>query len=295
MQTGSLTVVGTGIKALGHVTLEAKTCIERAEKLLHLVSDPLTSRWLTDLNPTAETLYSSYVEGRDRRDTYIEIVERILAPVRAGLRVCAAFYGHPGVFTFPSHRAISQARVEGYPALMLPGVSAEDCLFADLGVDPGAHGCQSYDATDFLLFRPQIDPRSALILWQIGVVGYADHRLQYPTAGLPLVIEFLSAIYASSYVVTLYEAAQYAVCEPVIQRIAIRDLSRAKTTTATTLYAPPSPRMSRIATLPPDWRPQSRRRRNSRARSNALGTKGKDGGVTGSLSFHSSAWSMGAK
>lgn len=70
-------------------------------------------------------------------------------------------------------------------------------------------------------------------------MGYGDHRLQYPTAGLLLVVEFLSAIYAPSYVVTLYEAAQYAVCEPVIQRIAIRDLSRARTTTATTLYVPP--------------------------------------------------------
>jgi hypothetical protein len=33
---------------------------------------------------------------------------------------------------------------------MLPGISAEDCLFADLGIDPGIYGCQSYEATDFL-------------------------------------------------------------------------------------------------------------------------------------------------
>lgn len=60
MQKGSLAVVGTGIKAIGHVTLEAKSCIEGADKLYHLVSDPLTARWLADLNPTAESLFSSY-------------------------------------------------------------------------------------------------------------------------------------------------------------------------------------------------------------------------------------------
>jgi hypothetical protein len=34
---------------------------------------------------------------------------------------------------------------------MLPAISAEDCLFADLGVDPADHGCPSYEATDFLV------------------------------------------------------------------------------------------------------------------------------------------------
>ena len=66
------------------------------------------------------------------------MAEAILEPVRAGKRVCAAFYGHPGVFVLPSHDAISRARAEGFEATMLPGVSAEDCLVADLGVDPAA-------------------------------------------------------------------------------------------------------------------------------------------------------------
>ena len=37
------------------------------------------------------------------------MVERILAPVRAGKQVVAAFYGHPGVFVQPSHEAIRRA------------------------------------------------------------------------------------------------------------------------------------------------------------------------------------------
>jgi len=31
---------------------------------------------------------------------------------------------------------------------MLPGISAEDCLVADLGIDPASSGCQSYEAND---------------------------------------------------------------------------------------------------------------------------------------------------
>ena len=67
---------------------------------------------------------------------YARIVGDILDAVRGGASVCAAFYGHPGIFVTPSHDAVRRARAEGYPARMLPAVSAVDCLFADLGVDP---------------------------------------------------------------------------------------------------------------------------------------------------------------
>ena len=85
--------------------------------------------------PNRHSLFT--VEGRSRLDTYQDMVDRILACVREGSDVCVAFYGHPGVFVYPSHEAIKRARIEGYKATMLPGISAEDCLFADLGIDPG--------------------------------------------------------------------------------------------------------------------------------------------------------------
>jgi precorrin-2 methylase len=59
-----------------------------------------------------------------------------MTAVREGLNVCAAFYGHPGVFVYASHQSIRLARAEGFEAQMLPGISAEDCVFADLGIDP---------------------------------------------------------------------------------------------------------------------------------------------------------------
>lgn len=65
----------------------------------------------------------------------------MLQEVRLGKKVVGVFYGHPGVFVSPSHRAISIARFEGYEAKMLPAVSAEDSLYADLGIDPSRPGC----------------------------------------------------------------------------------------------------------------------------------------------------------
>ncbi|MEO7975037.1 MAG: SAM-dependent methyltransferase, partial [Thermoanaerobaculia bacterium] len=101
-KSGSLTVVGTGFRASGQITKEAESAIDQAEKLFHLVQDIVTHHWLEERNASAESLVDSYRHGRPRRETYSEIVVRILAPVRAGKRTCAAFYGHPGVFVMPA-------------------------------------------------------------------------------------------------------------------------------------------------------------------------------------------------
>src|SRR5262245_35503501 len=109
-KVGTLYAVGTGIQLYGQTTLETESIIRSADKLLYVVADPLTAEWLKEMNPSAEDLYPLYGEGKLRIDTYTEMVERILSFVEQGLIVCAAFYGHPGVFVYPSHEAIRRAR-----------------------------------------------------------------------------------------------------------------------------------------------------------------------------------------
>ena len=94
--------------------------------------------------------------------------------VRAGLDVLGVFYGHPGVFVSPSHRAIAIARDEGYKAVMLPGVSAEDYLFADLGFDPAVLGCMTCEATELLLRDRPLNTSIHNIILQVGSIGVTD-------------------------------------------------------------------------------------------------------------------------
>src|SRR5205085_11822477 len=135
MKKGSLVIVGTGIRTVGHLTTEAIAWMKAADKLLYVVADPIAEDVIKRFNPDgAESLSELYDDGKPRMDTYDEMVERILSCVRNGLRTCVAFYGHPGVFVYPSHESIRRARSEGFSAKMLPGISAEDCLFADMGI-----------------------------------------------------------------------------------------------------------------------------------------------------------------
>jgi len=239
---GSLVAVGTGIRTVGQMTVEAIAWIRDADKVLYVVGDPIGEALIHELNPDgAESLATLYGEGKPRLQTYEEMVERILACVREGNVTCVACYGHPGVFVYPSHHAIRRARAEGFEARMLPGVSAEDCLFADLGVDPGVQGCQSYEATDFLANNRQVDPTSSVVLWQIGVVGDATFRaLGYDQSAFPLLLERLLRIYPPGHTVYLYEAAIAPGCEATIMPVTLQMLGYAPKSAGQTLYIPPA-------------------------------------------------------
>jgi siroheme synthase len=240
---GSLTAVGLGIAGPAHLTPSARAALRAADTVFFILADALTRAWLLELHPRAQDLGTAYGVGKSRADSYEEMVERLVAETRQGKRVCAAFYGHPGVFAYPPHEAIRRLRAEGYEATMLPGISAEDWLFADLGVDPSDTGCASYEATDFLLRRRRFDPTAALVLWQIGLVGVEDVRLAelWSADGLAVLVDELLETYPADHEVVVYEASTLPITPPKIVRVALARLSSAPVTAISTLFVPPLP------------------------------------------------------
>ncbi|PYK86595.1 MAG: hypothetical protein DME40_16095 [Verrucomicrobia bacterium] len=240
-KAGALVIVGTGIRTVGQLTMEALAWMQRADEIIHLVADPVAEALIAGLKPGKEfTLQGFYSEGKPRAESYNEMIEFILSRVRAGVLVCGAFYGHPGVFAYPPHESIRRARAEGYAAWMLPGISVEDCLFADLGVDP-IGGCQSYEATDFLINRRILDPSSQLILWQIGVLGHWTYRRSgYDLRSLPILLHKLLEHYPPTHEIVVYEAPIFPGCAPAITRIALAQLASVPLSGASTLYLPPA-------------------------------------------------------
>jgi len=233
--------VGTGIQLIRQLTPEARDELERAEELLYVAADPAMATWLAELNPAAHSLNSIYRTGVPRSVIYDEMVGEILAAVRRGSRVCAAFYGHPGVFVTPSHEAVRRARDEGYAARMLPAISAEDCLIADLGVDPGEHGWQSYDATELLLRGHRLDPTAAVVLWQVDAAGKLDWNLEPEPGGLKALGEWLSELYPPEHELVFYRASLYPVAGPLIERVRLDELATLDAAPGPTVYVPPLP------------------------------------------------------
>lgn len=241
-QRGSLVVVGTGIKAISHLTIESDAILRQADKLFYLVADPVTERWLLAANGTAESLYRFYGSSKDRSETYEEMVDELMRAVQSGLDVCCAFYGHPSVFAYPGREAVRRLKSMGYSARILPAISAEDCVFADLGIDPGAVGCYSVEATDFLARARKFDPTSLLILWQVALVGVQTNpREPVNRRGLQILSERLLAIYPPSHEVIIYQAAQFPIGNPRVDRLELGLLPDAPMTPICTLVVPPLP------------------------------------------------------
>jgi uncharacterized protein YabN with tetrapyrrole methylase and pyrophosphatase domain len=222
------------------LTAEARVALERADIVLSIVSEPAGRAWLERLNPRTQSLHGLYDDGRKRSETYALMSDEILRHVRQGLDVCLAVYGHPGVFVTPAHDAIARARDEGYPTRLLPGISAEDCLFADLGVDPSRFGWQSHDATEFLVNRRRPEPSTALVLWQIGTVGNELAAMEARPVALAELVELLLTVHARDHPVTVYEAAPYPGFDPLVHRVPLGELSPDDVTAMSTLYVPPA-------------------------------------------------------
>jgi len=231
-KTGTLACVGVGITLGSHLTPLARSHIEQADVVFVAASDGIVEKWVESMNADVRSLQPLYAEGKPRLKTYREMVNAILAEVRAGKKVCAAFYGHPGVFAWAPHRAIALARKEGYFAHMEPGISAEDCLYADLGIDPGAFGCQHYEASQLLYFKRRLDPCAYLVLWQAGVLC--------ELSALPVLAERLAQDYPPSHKIIIYRAATLPIHHARMERTTLRRLATARIEVPDTLVLAPA-------------------------------------------------------
>lgn len=241
---GSLVCVGTGLQLAGQMSVLSRSYIEHAEVVFSLLPNGFAQQWLMQLNSNVINLQQFYAqdgEVKSRRDTYEQMICAILDAVRAGKRTVCALYGHPGVFACVGHLAIARARAEGFVAKMEPGISAEACLWADVGIDPGQSGHQSFEASQFMFYQHVPDPACYLLLWQIALAG--EHTLtQFHTSAdrLQILVEQLGQWYAADHQVLIYEAANLPPLSPRIEYLPLGELPRAKLSSKSTLVIPPA-------------------------------------------------------
>ncbi|MFE5587544.1 SAM-dependent methyltransferase [Kitasatospora sp. NPDC056531] len=241
---GELTVLGSGIEAAGFTRADERL-LREADHVFHCVADPATVVRINAWRPDAYDLSVLYDDAKDRYLTYVQMSEAVLHFVRAGRRVAAVFYGHPGIFVLSSHRAVRIARREGHTAVMRPGISALDVLCADLGVDPSSPGMQTFEASDLLIRGRRIDPGLNLVLWQVGVVGELDYqRAGFTNRHLPVLLDRLEEVYGPDHTVVNYIGARYRGLDPVTAHhtvAALRDPAVQRTvTSSSTWYLPPA-------------------------------------------------------
>ena len=240
---GSLVCVGPGMIVGAHLSARCRNHIVNAD-IIFSSCHPLMEDWLKSLNNNFHSLQSLYGENKDRRITYQQMITRMMSAVREGKRVVGVFYGHPGVFAQVPHQAIAQAREEGFTASMEPGISAEDCLYADLGIDPGAYGCQHMETTQFMIYQRVLDTCGYVILWQVALAGDISlSKRMSSSAERKVLVKLLMHFYPPDHSVTLYECPTLITDTFRAETIPLEKLTEAKLSQVTTLVIPPANRL----------------------------------------------------
>lgn len=237
---GSIVIVGTGITLGSHISPLSRSYIENADVVFAGVADGITELWLKEMHKDVRSFAPLYAEGKSRHQTYQQMIDLMLEQVRLGKKVVGAFYGHPGVFAYAPHKVIELARAEGYAAHMEPGISAADCLHAELGIDPGKVGCQYFETSQLMFYKRNIDPTAYLVLWQVGIAGdNTMARFATGAAYRQVLVELLAEYYPLSHEVILYEAASLPFQQARISKLPLAELPQAEMNLKTTLVLPP--------------------------------------------------------
>ena len=179
MLKASCVIVGLGLDPAGQLTVEAAAWLKQVDHLFYLPSP--AGQWLANREPRAIAT------------TLTTALDHLLPLLAEGQTICLAVGGHPAMQP-GLQTVVQQIRQAGYKVWLTAAISVEDCLFADLGFDPGRGGCQSFTASHFLARQPRFDPRATLLLW-----GLSRPEL------LPLT-ELLQHHYPADYPIILYEA-----------------------------------------------------------------------------------------
>lgn len=235
-----MALVGSGIKSISHFTTEFKTYTINADKVLYLVNEPVTKEWIEKNSKLSESLESIYFSENDRQVAYDKIKDKILGQFNSHDFVTVVLYGHPTFFADPGLQAIIEAKNLPIESVILPGISAENCLYADLAIDPGLYGCFHVEATELLIYDKIIDPTAHLCIWQPGVIGNRSTPKQNQKGKhLDLLKIKLMNYYPTSHEVILYEASIYPGLQPLIKTFWLEQLEEQDVSTLSTLYIPP--------------------------------------------------------
>lgn len=222
-------IVGLGIVGARQITKEVGEVLRKSERVFLLFYQKVVHDYIAnELGTPVTDLHQEYEEGLDRLKTYRKMADRVMsAAERATGPVTLALYGHPTIFVSPTRLIQEEAPQRALRVKVLPGISSIDCIFAEIGFDPGTTGIQMYEATDFLVRRFAPDPAVPLFLWQVGALetGLYTARISKPERFVRL-RQYLQTFYPEDHILYLLRTATYPFTRSEQRAFRLRDFER---------------------------------------------------------------------
>lgn len=232
--SAKLVCVGLGMDLQAHLTPRARSYLQQADIVFAAERERPFADELRIFSSNVRSLRAVY-EQHSVVEVCFEIADVVLSELRAGKSVCAAFLGRTGSASEMQH-ALRAAATEGYPVHIEPGISAEDCLLADLGIDPNRYGCQHYETRQLILYRRSLDSSAYLILWQTALALCHVNRIEY----WQLLIDVLAEDYPLDHKIIIYTQGMVSGQEARVETIELRFLGRLNIAAHMTIVVPPA-------------------------------------------------------
>ncbi len=236
-------IVGLGIMNIKQITLEVRDAIQCSQHVFFVDNGFGVEEYLQSLCPQTTNLSTCYKYGESRRIAYNEMASLVLAGALEKQPVCFAAYGHPSIFVYPTFLIKNIAPLLGLNVKIYPGISAFDTALVDLGLDPGFHGFQMYDATDLVARKRPLQNDVPCLLWQVdvtGIVEYSDRSdLVY---NLQRLEAHLSKFYPMNHPITLIHSSSFPLLDAIKHTFPLNELAASARSFnwGGTLYIPPA-------------------------------------------------------
>ena len=144
---GTITIVGLGPGAVGHLSLETMGLLQNCAQVILRTAVHPTVAELEKQNVKFTSCDDLYEKAASFEEVYNSVVERVLAAAQNG-DVVYAVPGSPLVAEKTVVLMRTAAKAQGIKLVIKPSMSFLDLAYVELGIDPIA-GLQIIDAQDF--------------------------------------------------------------------------------------------------------------------------------------------------
>ena len=225
------------------MTYEAQRAIKSSDCVLYLLNEPAIKKWVEDNSNKAYSLDAIYFSNEKRKDSYSRIEKEVEFFLERYDHVCFVTYGNPVFFSSFTSNIVNSLKKKEINIEIMPAISALDCLYADLAIDPSEQGLQSFEATSFLLNDQNFSTDTPLVIWQVGVIGITDiikqeTDLRKRAKYIDLFIDKLTQSYSPSHECYHYVASQYPGVQSNVVKLTLNDLRLFDVDRLATLFIP---------------------------------------------------------
>ncbi len=194
-----INVVGYGVNAVEHLTLEAIMVLERSEVVLALATNEeinVLRRYCLKI----VSITSLYKDGDKDTNNYSRIYQNTISYLKSYNNITLLVPGHPRLGVTLTQIFEIQAEKCNYTVNVIPGISSFDTMLNDIKVDPLERGTIIIDVNRLLLFEHPINTALDHYFYHICSIG--NNRTEFSSPNINNRVSVLKAYLLKFYLPT---------------------------------------------------------------------------------------------